>query len=116
MFINGTFANYNLSAEYNKTLNTTCDQYCWRAGSNWSLIYSFGAMVNFLIAVNGFLIILGGWIYRTRMIGIFCHYLLTLFLIASVTVTYKYRYSTMGKMAALSTMSVTNMTTLNITL
>ena len=50
------------------------------------------------------------------MVGIFCHYLLTFFLIASVTVTYKYRYSTMGKMAALSTMSVTNMTTLNITL
>ena len=73
-------------------------------------------MVNILMAANGLLLIIGGFKYPPRMVGMFCHYLLTLFLVASVTVTYKYRYSTMGKMAALSTMSVTNMTSLNITL
>ena len=116
MFVNGTFSDPVAAAALNLTLNTTCDEFCWKRGSNWSLIYAYGAMVNLLMAMNGLLIVLGGWFYKPRIVGIFCHWMLTIFLIASVSVTYTYRYSTMGKMAALSTLSVHNMTALNITL
>jgi len=47
---------------------------------------------------------MGGWVYRTRMLGIFCHHFLTIFLLASVIVTYKYRNREQGQLAALSLM------------
>ena len=56
------------------------------------------------MAVNGLLLVLGGWIYRCRMIGIFCHHFLTIFLLASVIVTYRYRNREQGQLAALSLM------------
>ena len=123
MFINGTFSDYNLSDKLNKTLNGTnpdgtpvCDVYCWNAGTHWSRIYAYGGFANLLMCINGVLIGLGGWHYKLRMIGMLMHYFLTAFLTICVYLTYKYRHSTMGQMAAISTMSVTNMTSLNITL
>lgn len=56
------------------------------------------------MAINAVLLVLGGWIYRCRMLGIFCHHFLTIFLLASVIVTYRYRHREQGQLAALSLM------------
>lgn len=56
------------------------------------------------MAFNGVLLLAGGCVYRTRMVGVFVHALLTIFNIASLVVSWKFRNREFGQLAALSTM------------
>jgi len=85
-------------------INETCDVDCIAKGSEWSIIYAFAGFVGILMAINSLFLIFGGWVYRTRMIGIFCHDFLTLMALCSFIVTWRYRYRDQGKLAAMSTM------------
>ena len=58
----------------------------------------------FLVSANAVLLVVGGWVYRSRMIGLFCHHFLLIFNITSLVITHKYRNSQWGQLAALSTM------------
>ena len=67
------------------------------------MIYVFSGFVLILLAANAILLVVGGFFYRSRMIGVFCHGCLTIFSVISVCMTYKWRYWDMGKLAAMST-------------
>lgn len=54
------------------------------------------------MSINAVLLMLGACFYKSRMLGIFCHHLLTIFLLASVITTYRYRHRTQGELCALS--------------
>ena len=91
-------------------INETCNIDCQKAGCNWSVAYAMAGFVMILTAVNAILLVVGGFFYRSRMIGIFCHSCLTLFSLISVIMTYNYRFRDQGKLAAMSTMSSRNIT------
>ena len=57
-----------------------------------------------LISANSLFLIFGGWVYKTRMVGIFCHDFLTFLTLCSFIVTWRYRYRDQGKLAAMSIM------------
>jgi hypothetical protein len=66
--------------------------------------YAMAGFVLILMTVNAILLVVGGFFYRSRMIGIFCHSCLTIFSLISVILTYKFRFQDQGKLAAMSTM------------
>ena len=67
-------------------------------------MYALAGWTLVLMTVNAVMLVLGGWFYKTRMIGMCCHHLLLLVNLTSLVVTHKYRYRDQGKLAALSTM------------
>ena len=126
-FINGSYTNNDTAKQLKLSINETCvgdcNKYssqwnetcyydCLKQGSQWSIIYVLAGFTLIFMATNALLIMAGSWIYRCRMIGIFCHHFLTIFLLASVVVTYRYRYREQGQLAAMSLMpSQTSSTT-----
>lgn len=66
-------------------------------------MYGLAAWTLVISGINAVLLVLGGWFYKPRMIGMFCHLFLMIFALASLIVTHKYRYRDQGKLAALST-------------
>mmetsp|Transcript_35027 Transcript_35027/g.42899 ORF Transcript_35027/g.42899 Transcript_35027/m.42899 type:complete len:229 (-) Transcript_35027:440-1126(-) len=101
-YINGTFDDKDAAADLYQSLNDT-DGYSWqKQGSQWSLVYAFAGWTLVLAAINGVLLILGGWFYKPRMVGMFCHVFLMIFDLASLIITHKFRYRDQGKLAALS--------------
>lgn len=68
------------------------------------MVYAFAGWVFLLLAANAILLLLGGWYYKTRIIGIFCHYFLLILTLAALVVTHKFRYREQGQLAAMSTM------------
>ena len=101
-FLNDTYSNETHAKELKLSINETCDDTCQKQGTQWSIIYLLAGFTLIFMAINAILLVLGGWIYRSRMIGIFCHHFLTIFLLASVIVTYRYRHREQGQLAALS--------------
>ena len=55
-------------------------------------MYGLAGFTLVLTGINAALIVLGGWFYKPRMIGMFCHSFLTIFALASLIVTHMYRY------------------------
>ena len=103
-FINGSFPNNDTANQLKLSINETCSYDCQKHGTQWSIIYILAGFTLIFMAINALLLMAGGWIYRCRMIGIFCHHFLTIFLLASVVVTYRYRYREFGQLAAMSLM------------
>ena len=111
-FINQTYSDEDKAKALKLSINETCNEDCQKHGSQWSIIYLLAGFTLIIMSINALLLVAGGWIYRCRMIGIFCHHFLTIFLLASVVVTYRYRYREQGQLAALSLMpSQTSSTT-----
>lgn len=103
-FINGSYSDEEKAKALKISINETCIDDCQKHGTQWSIIYLLAGFTLIFMAINALLLVAGGWIYRSRMIGIFCHHFLTIFLLASVVVTYRYRYREQGQLAALSLM------------
>lgn len=103
-FINGTYENMDDALALKLTINATCDWDCQKQGCRWSVSYALAGFVLVLMATNALLVVVGGWFYKPRMIGIFCHSCLTLASIISISLSYKFRYQDQGKLAAMSTM------------
>jgi len=103
-FINGSYTDNETAEQLKLTINETCDEQCQKKGCAWSVIYGLAGWTLILIAINAGLLILGAWFYKPRMIGLFCHHFLLIFNIASVVVTFKFRYRDQGKLAAMSIM------------
>ena len=102
-WINGTYKDVNASAELLQNLNDTYGGNDWmKAGSQWSIVYGLAAFTLVFAGINGVLLTLGGFFYKPRMVGMFCHHFLMIFDLASLIVTHKYRYRDQGKLAAMS--------------
>lgn len=86
------------------TLNATLTETEKKKGCQWSTIYAFAGFVLVLLACNAVLLVLGGWFYQPRAIGMFCHSFLTLINLVAVIITYRFRFRDQGKLAAMSTM------------
>ena len=96
------YSDLTKATELNTTLYEECDDDCLKKGSQWSIVYALAAWTLIFMAINGVLLMLGGWFYRCRLLGIFCHHFLSIFLLASIITTYKYRNRTQGELCALS--------------
>ena len=103
-YYNGSFVDDAAAKALNDTLSASCDDECYKRGCQWSIVYALAGFTLVLLAANAILLVLGGWIYRARMLGLFCHNFLNVFLLASLITTHRYRYRDQGKLAALSTM------------
>lgn len=68
------------------------------------MVYAFAGWIFVLMGLNAVLLVLGGWFYKARMVGMFCHHFLLVITIAALVVTHKYRYRDQGVLAAMSTM------------
>lgn len=66
-------------------------------------MYALAGWTLILMGINAGLIMLGGWFYKPRMVGMFCHHFLLIFNLASLIVTHKFRNRDQGKLAAMST-------------
>jgi len=62
-----------------------------KKGSQWSVIYALAGWTLVLAGINAVLLALGGWFYKPRMIGMFCHNFLMIFDLASIIMTHYYR-------------------------
>lgn len=102
--MNGSYSDETEAMNLKISLNATCDLDCQVKGSQWSVIYACAAFTLGLIGLNAILTVFGAWNYTMRMTSIFCHNFLTIVNIASVIITYRFRYREQGQLAALSTM------------
>ena len=66
-------------------------------------MYGLAGWTLVVAGVNAVLLVLGGFFYKPRMVGMFCHHFLMIFDLASLITTHKYRYRDQGKLAAMST-------------
>jgi len=103
-YIDGPYENQTLANELKLKINETCDDKCIKKGSEWSHIYAFSGFTLILMSTNSLFLMFGGWVYKTRMIGMFCHDFLTFLVLISFIVTWRYRYRDQGKLAAMSNM------------
>ena len=103
-WVNGSYKDVNASIDLLDSLNTTYAGDSWmKEGSQWSIVYGLAGWTLVIAGINAVLLVLGGWFYKPRMVGMFCHSFLMIFDLASLIVTHKYRYRDQGKLAALST-------------
>lgn len=103
-YLNYTFSNEETAADLKAAINETCDLDCQKKGCQWSVIYALSGWILVLMGINAGLLILGGWFYKPRMVGIFCHHFLLIFNLAALIVTHKFRNRDQGKLAAISLM------------
>lgn len=93
-WINRTYyyTDNDTAAELIANLNAT-ETYLWgKQGTQWSIVYGLAGWTLVLAGINGVLLVLGGFFYKPRMVGMFCHWFLAIFDLASLIVTHKYRY------------------------
>ena len=72
------------------------DKDCRDAGSNWSSVFLFNAIIMIAIILNMVCIGLGGCIPLFRMIGAYVAMLICVLHLAVIIMTAVYRYNSMG--------------------
>lgn len=103
-YYNNSFVDNDIAAYLKAAINQTCDLDCQKKGCQWSVVYGLAGWTLILMGINAGLIVLGGWFYKPRMVGMFCHHFLLIFNLASLIVTHKFRNRDQGKLAAMSIM------------
>lgn len=79
---------------------------CYHGGSRWSTVWKFNAITVLLIALANILMIVGAYKFHARAAASCCLCLLGCTNIAAIITTGVFRFNTVGKLAALSTLPV----------
>ena len=88
------------------------NEYVGHLNTKWSVIYKFNSVFYTILTIQSCLMLLGSKMISIRIVTAYCHCLCTGFIhIAMVVTTGVFRYSSMGRLCATSTVETSSRTT-----